>query len=252
MLAHLRYSLQNSFRLRHVTQPVILLKLHCVACQSIMPLRWCGCLPQALSMLVEHSGCDMRTAINTLQLLARQHAPQHHASTQAPSSGTQQGGSQRRGQRVRITAADIQSKGAFGVKDVAHTPLNVVQDMLASSSSRSMAARLQQLAAAMKAEQQGAAAGSSRGGRRTSRGAMPAATLSAAAAARLALQEHYSMLLNLGEHEQVGRTGSSQSHLFKGTLPPPWASYHQSKLLGRMHECACAVSTSDNTSRSRL
>jgi hypothetical protein len=167
-------------------------------------LPWCACLLQALSTLVDHSGCDVRAAINTLQLLARQQAPAHHASTQSPSSSTQQGSTQRRMQRVRITAADISSRGAFGVKDVAHTPLNVVQDMLASSSSRSMAARLQQLAAAMKAEQQGAAAGSSTGSRRSSRGAMPAATLTAAAAARLALQEHYSMLLDLGEHEQVG------------------------------------------------
>lgn len=169
-------------------------ELLCVATCSIPNV-------QALSTLVEHSGCDVRTAINTLQLLARQHAPAHPISTPS-SSSSQQPGSQRRAQRVRITAADIASSGAFGVKDVSHTPMGVVQDMLASSSSRAMAARLQQLAAAMKAEQ-GNAAGSGRGGRRGSRGRVPQASLSAAAAARLALQEHYSTLLDLGDHEQV-------------------------------------------------
>jgi hypothetical protein len=104
---------------------------------------------------------------------------------------------------VTITSADIASKGVFGVKDVSHTPLAVVQELLASSSSRAMAARLQQLAAAMKGEGRGAAARGSRG----PGGMGPAATLSAAAAARLALQEHYSTLLDLGEHEQVGQAG---------------------------------------------
>lgn len=156
---------------------------------------------QALSTLVEHSGADVRTAINTLQLLARQHAPAHSISTQAPgSSSTQLGSTQRRPQRVRITSSDIAASGAFGVKDVSHTPLKVVQDMLASNSSRAMAARLQQLAGAMKAEQRG---GSERHGRRSSRGAAPPASLSASAAARLVLQEHYNTLLDLGEHEQV-------------------------------------------------
>lgn len=156
---------------------------------------------QALSALVEHSGSDVRTAINTLQLLARQHAPSRPLSSSRPHtpSSSQQGASQRRGQRVRITAADIAASGVFGVKDVTHTPLGVVQDMLASNGSRAMAARLQHLAAAMKAEQRGAA-GPSRHGRR---GAEPPASLSAAAAARLALQEHYNTLLDLGEHEQV-------------------------------------------------
>jgi hypothetical protein len=157
---------------------------------------------QALSTLVEHSGADVRTAINTLQLLARQHSPARSISTQAPgsSSSTQPGSGQRRAQRVRITSGDIAASGAFGVKDVSHTPLGVVQDLLASNSSRAMAARLQQLAAAMKLEQRG---GPGRHGRRSSRGAVAPASLSASAAARLVLQEHYNTLLDLGEHEQV-------------------------------------------------
>lgn len=168
---------------------------------------------------MDHSGCDVRTAINTLQLLARQHAPggSHPARPLTPSSSTQQGGSQRRGPRVRITAADIAASGAFGVKDVTHTPMGVVQDMLASNSSKVMAARLQQLAAAMRAEQQGAAAGGpSRHGRRGSRGAVPPASLSAAAAARLVLQEHYNTLLDLGEHEQVRPAGAHTRLLHGG------------------------------------
>lgn len=160
---------------------------------------------QALSTLVEHSGADVRTAINTLQLLARQHAPAHPISTQAPGSSQPGSSSQRRPHRVRVTAADIAASGAFGRKDVSHTPLGVVQDMLASNSSRAMAARLQQLAAAMKSEQHG----TGRHGRRASRGAVPAAGLSAAAAARLVLQEHYNTLLDLGEHEQVSQAGAT-------------------------------------------
>jgi hypothetical protein len=156
---------------------------------------------QALSALVEHSGCDVRTAINTLQLLARQHAPPPTINS-TPSIQQPGSSSQPRRQRVRITADDIAGSRAFGVKDVSHTPLGVVKDMLASSSSKTMAARLQQLAAAMKVQQRGAAAaagGSVPGGRGT---AAPVG-LSAAAAARLALQEQYGMLLDLGEHEQV-------------------------------------------------
>jgi hypothetical protein len=141
----------------------------------------------------------VRTAINTLQLLARQHTQQRPSSAHSTS---QPAGTQQRRRRVTITSADIASKGAFGVKDVSHTPLAVVQELLASSSSRAMAARLQQLAAAMKGEGRGLASGSRGPG---GRGVVAAAaTLSAAAAARLALQEHYSTLLDLGEHEQVG------------------------------------------------
>lgn len=174
-------------------------------------------LYQAVSLLVERSGCDVRTAINTLQLLARQQQQSQHEtggnnsnSTRGGSPRGQAGSSQRSaaGGRVRVTAADIAAAGAFGVKDVGHTPIAVVQEVLAASSSRAMAGRLQQLAAAMRAEQQPAAAGW-RAGRRGagSRGAAAGSgpvVLSAAATARLQLQEHYSMLLDLGEHEQVG------------------------------------------------
>lgn len=197
------------------------LEQHCV-----LPVFLPACLPpphlaanppflQAVSTLVEHSGCDVRTAINTLQLLARQQQ-QHNTTTGASSQHNQQhhassSSTQRRPLRVRITAGDIAASGAFGVKDVAHTPMGVVQEVLAANSSRAMAARLQHLAAAMRADggrqqqqQQGGAgygrSSSSRRGGGAGGGSVP---LSAAAAARLALQEHYSMLLDLGEHEQV-------------------------------------------------
>lgn len=166
------------------------------------------CCVQALSALVEHSGCDVRTAINTLQLLARQHAPPPAIASSSP--GSQHASSQQRRQRVRITAADIAGSRAFGVKDVSHTPIGVVRDMLASSSSKAMAARLQQLAAAMKGQQRGAAAAAAARAGPGGRGTTAPVGLSAAAAARLALQEQYGMLLDLGEHEQVGPGGEWQ------------------------------------------
>lgn len=142
-------------------------------------LRCCLCR-QALHELVERSGCDVRTSINTLQLLARQ-----AAATAANNSASSQGRP-----RVRITAAAVSSSGAFGVKDVSRTPLGVLGELLLGSS-KAMAARLQQLAAAAMP----------RGGSRA--GGSGAAPGRAAVAARLRLQEHYSMLLDLGEHELV-------------------------------------------------
>uniref|UniRef100_A0A383W5P0 AAA+ ATPase domain-containing protein n=1 Tax=Tetradesmus obliquus TaxID=3088 RepID=A0A383W5P0_TETOB len=137
---------------------------------------------QALHELVERSGCDVRTSINTLQLLARQ-----AAATAANNSASSQGRP-----RVRITAAAVSSSGAFGVKDVSRTPLGVLGELLLGSS-KAMAARLQQLAAAAMP----------RGGSRAGGSGSGAAPGRAAVAARLRLQEHYSMLLDLGEHELV-------------------------------------------------
>ncbi|WIA29972.1 hypothetical protein OEZ86_000070 [Tetradesmus obliquus] len=137
---------------------------------------------QALHELVERSGCDVRTSINTLQLLARQ-----AAATSANNSASSQGRP-----RVRITAAAVSSSGAFGVKDVSRTPLGVLSELLLGSS-KAMAARLQQLAAAAMP----------RGGSRAGGSGSGAAPGRAAVAARLRLQEHYSMLLDLGEHELV-------------------------------------------------
>lgn len=144
-------------------------------------LRCCLCR-QALHELVERSGCDVRTSINTLQLLARQ-----AAATAANNSASSQGRP-----RVRITAAAVSSSGAFGVKDVSRTPLGVLGELLLGSS-KAMAARLQQLAAAAMP----------RGGSRAGGSGSGAAPGRAAVAARLRLQEHYSMLLDLGEHELV-------------------------------------------------
>jgi hypothetical protein len=132
---------------------------------------------------VERSGCDVRTSINTLQLLARQ-----AAATAANNSASSQGRP-----RVRITAAAVSSSGAFGLKDVSRTPLGVLNELLVGSS-KAMAARLQQLAAAAMPKASGGRAGGSSG----------AAPGRAAVAARLQLQEHYNMLLDLGEHELVG------------------------------------------------
>lgn len=122
----------------------------------------------------------MRTCINTLQLLARQAADQNHSSSS----------SQNRACRC-ITAAQVASNGALGLKDVSQTPLGVLGELLLGSS-KSMAARLHQLATA-------AAPRASRG----SRGGVPA--VSAAIAARLQQQQRYNMLLDLAEHELVSR-----------------------------------------------
>jgi hypothetical protein len=130
---------------------------------------------------VERSGCDVRTSINTLQLLARQ-----AAATAANNSAGSQGRP-----RVRITAAAVSSSGAFGLKDVSRTPLGVLNELLLGSS-KAMAAHLQQLASAAMPKASGGRAGG---------GAAPGR---AAVAARLQLQEHYNMLLDLGEHELVG------------------------------------------------
>jgi hypothetical protein len=141
-------------------------------------------LLQALHELVERSGCDVRTSINTLQLLARQ-----AAATAANNSASSQGRP-----RVRITAAAVSSSGAFGLKDVSRTPLGVLNELLLGSS-KAMSARLQQLAAAAMPKG-GSTAGSS--------GSGSAAPGRAAVTARLQLQEQYNMLLDLGEHELVG------------------------------------------------
>ncbi|KAF6260458.1 hypothetical protein COO60DRAFT_1637556 [Scenedesmus sp. NREL 46B-D3] len=140
---------------------------------------------KALHELVERSGCDVRTSINTLQLLARQ------AAASAANSASSQGRP-----RVRITASAVSSSGAFGLKDVSRTPLGVLSELLLGSS-KGMAARLQQLAAAAMPKSSSRAGGSG------------AARGRAAVAARLQLQEHYSMLLDLGEHELVRGRGSA-------------------------------------------
>jgi hypothetical protein len=149
-----------------------------------LPLLCCCC--KALHELVERSGCDVRTSINTLQLLARQ-----AAATAANNSASSQGRP-----RVRITAAAVSSSGAFGLKDVARTPLGVLNELLLGSS-KAMAARLQQLAAAAMPK---GSSSSRAGGSSGSSGAAPGR---AAVAARLQQQEQYNMLLDLGEHELV-------------------------------------------------
>jgi hypothetical protein len=140
-------------------------------------------------MLVERSGCDVRTAINTLQLLSRQHSAtqQQQQQQQQQDEAASQAGAR---PRVTITAAAVAGSGALGLKDVASGPLALLQQLLTASASRGMSNRLQRLAAALRSEQQGQ---QGQGG-----------GLTAAAAARLQLQEHYSSLLDLGEHEQVG------------------------------------------------
>lgn len=134
---------------------------------------------QALSLLVERSGCDTRTAINTLQLLARQHAPAAAA-----------GGSQRGRRRLAITASAVSSSAAFGLKDVSQGPLGVLAQLL-SGAGRPLAGRLLQQQAAARAGASGASI--------------------AAVASHLQLEDQYRTLLDLGEHELVraacGREG---------------------------------------------
>lgn len=142
---------------------------------------------QALSALVERSGCDIRTAINTLQLLARQAADSKASNRRSLLNSSN---SQQRKGRVSISAGAVWSSGALGLKDVSRTPLGVMQELLTAGANKAMTARLHQLAAATVQ-------------RNGSNSSKIAAVAGAAAAARLQLQEHYNMLLDLGEHELV-------------------------------------------------
>lgn len=138
---------------------------------------------QALSALVERSGCDIRTAINTLQLLARQAAKPSSGATQPISQGVK---------RVSISADVVWSNRALGIKDVSRTPLGVLQDLFTAETNKAMTARLHQLVAeASNASGRSGARGSGKG------------DSAAAVAARIQLQEQYNMLLDLGEHELV-------------------------------------------------
>eukprot|EP00775_Hariotina_reticulata_P012715 gene12715-12845_t len=85
---------------------------------------------QAVALLIERSGCDVRTAINTLQLLARQQCKQWLPSAAAASSA---GGTLHQGPRVRITAAAVSSSGALGLKDVSLTALGVLNELVAGA-----------------------------------------------------------------------------------------------------------------------
>lgn len=144
-----------------------------------------SCLHQALSALVERSGCDIRTAINTMQLLARQ-ASDSKVRFSRPSQPSSQ-----RSRRVTVTASSVWSSAALGLKDVSRTPLGVMQDLLTAGTNKAMTLRLHQLSVATTAA------------RRDGNNIRAAAIAGATAAARLQLQEHYNMLLDLGEHELV-------------------------------------------------
>ncbi len=132
---------------------------------------------QALAALLERSGCDVRTAINSLQLLARGAA----ASTAAVAPGHT---------RLRISAADVRRAGSLGLKDAALAPLAVLGEVLSAQGGRPGAAAARLLAMAS------ATAG-------TDGRSMGAGAAGAAAAARRLLRQHYALLLELGEHELV-------------------------------------------------
>lgn len=132
---------------------------------------------QALAALLERSGCDVRTAINSLQLLARGAA----ASTAAVAPGHM---------RLRISAADVRRAGSLGLKDAALAPLAVLGEVLSAQGGRPGAAAARLLAMAS------ATAG-------TDGRSMGAGAAGAAAAARRLLRQHYALLLELGEHELV-------------------------------------------------
>ena len=144
---------------------------------------------QAVALLIERSGCDVRTAINTLQLLARQQGKRQLPAAAAAAAGTTNAGSscQAVPPKVRITAAAVTSSGALGLKDVSLTALGVLDELVAGASKPQAAVRLQQLAAA-----QGLWGGSS-----------SATPVTAAAAAQAQLQQQYNQLLDLGEHDLV-------------------------------------------------
>jgi hypothetical protein len=124
--------------------------------------------------LAQRTGCDVRACINTLQLLARQHA----AKQPAGSSGTA---------RVTISRAAV-SRLSLGQKDFTLNGMSLLQQLLTPSSGRgSLTARLKVAAAA---------GGEGSGG-----------SSSSASGARVAAQqaaELYNSLLDFNDHELVG------------------------------------------------
>eukprot|EP00878_Enallax_costatus_P033682 GHUV01037227.1.p1 GENE.GHUV01037227.1~~GHUV01037227.1.p1 ORF type:complete len:497 (+),score=226.94 GHUV01037227.1:901-2391(+) len=118
-----------------------------------------------------------------MQLLARQAMDSKGRRSRASQTSSQ------RGRRVMVSARSVWSSAALGLKDVSWTPLGVMQELLTAGTNKDMTLRLHQLAAATSAA----------GGNRS----RAAAIAGAAAAARLQLQGHYNMLLDLGEHEVV-------------------------------------------------
>jgi hypothetical protein len=133
----------------------------------------CYCF-QALLLLAQRTGCDVRACINTLQLLARQ-----QAAKQPPGSSG--------GARVTISRAAV-SRLSLGQKDFTLNGMSLLQQLLTPSSGRgSLTARLKVAAAAPGGEGGGSASG---------------ARVAAQQAAEL-----YSSLLDFNDHDLVGGVG---------------------------------------------